>query len=90
MNPQGETMGILNLDQLRALAELKRCQKALAEARAAYLHAEANAWSMQISSRQIAAVTGTSYSSVQRRQRLLGTQTIDGIKWDHQLTGDNQ
>lgn len=58
---------ILGLDQLRALAELKRRRSAFDEARAAYLTAEADCWRQGISHRQIAAVSGIAPHTVYRR-----------------------
>jgi hypothetical protein len=77
---------ILSLDQLRALAELKRKQVALAEAQAAYLSAEAACSHIGISHRQIAAIIAPrprklplGEASVYRRNRGQETATpLDG------------
>ena len=67
---------ILGLPQLRALAELKRRQTAVAEARAAFLNAEAECWRLGVSHRQIAAVSGESQASTYRRLRLHSREEV--------------
>lgn len=59
----------LDLDQLRALAELKRRQTAVKEAISAYDHAEQQCWRLGISHRQIGVVAFDSASTIYRRYR---------------------
>lgn len=59
----------LDIDQLRALAELKRQQTALKEAIGAYERAEGQCWAQGISARQIAVIAGESFSTLYRRYR---------------------
>jgi len=58
----------LDLDQLRALAELRRTTTAVKQGMAAYDAAERKCWDMGISGRQIAMVGDlNSYATIYRR-----------------------
>lgn len=58
----------LDLDQLRALADLKRKAAALREAHQAYGAAENRCWELAISGRQIAVIADLdSYATIYRR-----------------------
>jgi len=62
---------LLNLDQLRALAELKRRTMALQEAQERVHESERYCWRMGISDRQIGVIVGKSGSWVCRRRTAL-------------------